>query len=397
MMSKYKQFISFFFIFTFLFSLPFLTNLIFLYNAFEIMGFNDIVDIQSRNNAIYCSKFNQNHFSYKLKMVELNRPIIISLGSSVVMQMRDFFFNESFINCGRGMNSLNEGRLFLEKMISFHTPKTIILGLDFWWFNENCRPDDIPDRENDGKDITYDKLTEPTLLVLKGTISIKTYIDIILGHLDHSKITKYKKMGFLAISTSDGFRKDGSFLYGGVIFGFRDSEDKKFLNTVKRIDKADMADKFAYGNNLPSERIKELNEIITLCNRNDIKLVIIIPPVAKAVYSKITSMGDKYSYIEKLRKYIRNLPVESYDFYDVSDMNISDCEFIDGFHCGDVTYQKILLRILEINPNSCIKDYLNVNLMKKCVKKFDGKVLTIIDEGTYCYQEVDFLELGCKK
>jgi hypothetical protein len=35
--------------------------------------------------------------------------------------------------------------------------------------------------------------------------------------------------------------------------------------------------------------------------------------------------------------------------------------------------------------------------MKKCVKKFDGKVLTIIDEGTYCHQEVDFLELGCKK
>ena len=53
------------------------------------------------------------------------------------MQFREESFNENFITTGGAMNHLNEGYLFLEEMTKVHKPEIIILGLDFWWFNEN--------------------------------------------------------------------------------------------------------------------------------------------------------------------------------------------------------------------------------------------------------------------
>ena len=66
----------------------------------------------------------------------MHNPEIVSLGSSRVMQFRDSHFSGSFVNAGGAMNSIAEGRDFLEYIVDNDNLKLLIIGVDFWWFND---------------------------------------------------------------------------------------------------------------------------------------------------------------------------------------------------------------------------------------------------------------------
>ena len=106
--------------------------------------------------------------------------------------------------------------------------------------------------------------------------------------------------------------------------------------------------------------------------------------------------GDKYNYISQLRRIIKNSNIENYDFHDMRNYYKNSCEFIDGFHGGDVVYQRILKNMYD--KNSSISKYLNIKLIRKIINEGQGKTLTIFDKNKYKkYKENDFLELGCIK
>ena len=98
-------------------------------------------------------------------------------------------------------------------------------------------------------------------------------------------------------------------------------------------------------------------------------MVVIVPPVAPTVFQKMQSMPGAYEFIPKLRQYLQSLPGEVYDFLNNQEVKCSDCEFIDGYHAGDVALQKVLLTIIKQNPQSALRDYLNIDLMQERSKK----------------------------
>jgi hypothetical protein len=368
--------------------LPYLLTYIYLESNYENNSYSDIVKRQLKNDSLYGDALNQNFFTYKLELIKNKKPKIIALGSSRVMQFRKESFNASFINAGGSMQNLNEGYKFLENMYQFHKPEYIILGLDFWWFNDNY-PEGVhfPQHENNGKTLTYNKLYKTILWLVNGKIKI------LLPNKEkiENRYTNYDNLGFNAIFTSTGFRSDGSRLYGDHIFGIERSPDENFSDTFARI--RDGNRRFEYGNELPKNRVETLYKIIKLIEENDTKIILIIPPIANDVYRKMKNY--QYGFVDKFRELINSLNEENYDYHNPSVISKDDCEFVDGFHGGDVFFNRILKNMHD--NNSSISKYIKTDNVNNSINSYQGNTLTINSENIFKNQEVDFLKLGCKK
>ncbi len=395
-MQKYKKFIVMCGVFSVFLWIAALINFIFIYRAAEYGKIKDLVQEQLKKNAIYGPAAYGNIYRYKLELARQKRPEIIALGSSRIMTIRQECFNRPFLNCGVGMLYLNQAKLFLEDLFHFYTPKIIILGVDFWWFNDNFpQPGSFPGDQVDADTNFCYKIQLPVYWCLQNKVSIGKYLDILINGNNKNNISHYNNMGISAIMTSDGYRPDGSYVQSAYIFGFKEDYDSQFNYTLKLLNEPDA--RFVYGRGLSEQRRQEFQEIIKLCQRNRVTLVLYIPPVAHRVYQKMAAMKEKYGFIDELREFIASLPVEAYDFHDAGAAGISDCEFIDGFHVGEVGYQKLLLAISRQNPESALNKCLNIRLMQDKIDEFDGCVLTEYDLPMYNYDEADFLNLGCKK
>lgn len=355
---------------------------------YENNSYSDIVKRQIKNDSIYGTALNQNTFSYKLELIKNVKPKVVAVGSSRVMQFRKENFNTSFVTAGGGMSHLNEGYKFLENMYKFHKPEYIILGLDFWWFNDNfSQPKYFPHHGNNGKTISYNKIYKTLLWLINGKVNI--------SFLNHKKIenqyTNYDNLGFSAIATSDGFRSDGSRFYSKTVFGLEKSGDENFSNTFKRI--RDGNSRFKYGNELSKNRVAILYKILELIKNNNTKIIVFIPPIANATYKKME--GYQYGFVDTFRELIKSLNVENYDYHNLPVVTQNDCEYIDGFHGGDVIYSRILKDMYD--NNSSISKYIEISNVNNSINLYQGNTLTVNSGNIFKNKEVDFLRLGCKK
>lgn len=388
---KFSIIMFFTFIVTFfLVSIPSLFVYKLLLKAKEDFSLQEAVKFQLEQNAIY-NFLSNDMFKYKLELIKNIKPKIIALGSSRVMQFREESFNTSFITTGGAMNYLNEGYLFLQEMKKIHKPEIIILGLDFWWFNEKFYQPKVFDQQEKKEIDIKSKINQTLSMVIKGEISFDIFEYILK---DTNDITSYQNMGLRSLKYSNGFRKDGSYQYSNFILGDEKNSDIKFSNTYDRINNGNS--RFEYANHVSKERVEIFDEIIKFAKDNDIKLILFIPPLANEVVEKMSSLGDKYNYVSEFRKLVKDTDIENYDFYDMRDYYKDSCEFVDGFHGGDVTYQRILKKMYD--QNSSLSKYLNIDLIRKSIDDNKGKTLTIFDKSKYkVYKENDYLELGCVK
>lgn len=366
---------------------------LYLSSNYENNSFQSIVKRQIENNSIYGTALNRNTFGYKMELVKQIKPNIVALGSSRVMQLREDSFNESFVNAGGAMNHLTEGIKFLNEMYSFHTPKYIILGLDFWWFNEAFpQVKEFKYHLNDGMTLDKNKITTTYEYLQNGKVSSNTFFNMLKIGQINNPYTSYDNLGFSAIKTSDGFRKDGSYLYSKTLFGIESTEDKNFKDTLQRVN--DGNKRFQFGSQLSHNRLKLLHEIIDLTTKKGSKLILIIPPVSNTVHTHM--IYKNYSYIDLLRNYIKTLGVENYDFHNLSILTTDDCECIDGFHGGDIVYKRIVAYIYSHTKNDEIKALIRIENVLSDIEFNQGKALTLGNDH-YLLKEVDFLEIGCKK
>lgn len=395
-MKAYEKFLKLYFWVVIIAAFPLLINLLFITNAHEHSTFREIAKVQQAKNAIYGTALNQNTFAYKIELVRSIRPKVIALGSSRVLELREQFFSTTFVNCGGAMNNLEEGKLFLSELFRHHRPEVVVLGLDFWWFSDLfTHRTNFDYHRNTGADLTFDKLMKPYEFLISSKISLRDYFKILLLKNDRNHITNYPNLGLTAIKRSDGFRKDGSYLYASTIAGFA-PEGQRITGFNDRLDPKR---RFEFGSELSQSRLKLLHDLLAMCTRHGAVPVLIVPPVTTVAYQRMIARSAEYRYASKFREYISSLPFENYDFHDIGRAGATDCECIDGFHIGDVAYQRILLNIVRRNPSSVLGKYINTGLLERSVAEYGGKVMTIFeaDRGKFNYRETDFLNLGCRK
>ena len=373
---------------------PFLISFVWLTNFFENKSYDSIVKTQANRNAIYGTAFNQNTFSYKLKLVNEIKPSVVALGSSRVLQFREEAFKASFANAGNAMNHLSEGILFFRQMIKTHKPEFVILGLDFWWFNHNfSQPDYFPYHSNDGLQMTKKKILLPYLYLIQGRIPLQMFYRFWDSKPYRNIYTNYDNLGFFAARDSTGFRKDGSYFYSNTIFGIQKSDDRSFADTISRIHDGNR--RFQHGKQISRERIELADDLINEILSNGIKLIIIVPPVANQISAAMNS--DDYLYLNEFISYVLSVDAPVFNYHDLSVLTEDDCECIDGFHGGDVIYKRILLDIYNSMSVPEFNAILNIEDIRSDIQQFSGKVLTVNAGDNYLLSEIDFLELDCDK
>jgi hypothetical protein len=406
--SKYMRFILLFLFTPVLITIPF--PLIFFLSG-EFSKGNDIKKFINSDDALVYGFATQDDSSFKREIVNQVRPQVLALGSSRVMQFRQEAFKVGFYNGGGLMNSIEQGYDEFQNLLTVYQPKLVIIGIDFWWFNDKFQKPvnlskidkDIKIQGNykiksssDSKEIINkiqrnlsaltEKVYQPYFYIKDGKLSIFDVIYI------YSLIDKNKYLGLNALINKDGFARDGFRYYTSFAIGKKVNDDKYFRDTLDRISKGYR--RFEYGSSVNSRHFENFISILKLLEKNKIKYILFFPPFAKEVNDAIAQKKNHYNYMKDLKNKLRLRGVKYYDLQNSLIYHSNSCEFIDGFHGGEITYQRILLEIAKQDKN--LSNILKIDEIKKNIKKYTGLAQPSIQELTRS-KELDFLSIGCKK
>ncbi|WP_220726775.1 hypothetical protein, partial [Helicobacter cinaedi] len=273
---KYKKFVLSYFMILLIFGLLLVGIFYYLSRIFEHNSFESIVKRQLEQNSIYGTALNENVFAYKLELVKQIKPKIIALGGSRVLQFREEFFIDSFVSAGNAMNTLKEGRLFLEEVLKFYKPEIVILGLDIWWFNAL-----YPNYEKGvyfnitGTNISTTKILDIAKHIYNQQFFQSQYL--LDNHFIANPYSHLDSLGLNAMYNGRGFFKDGSYVYG-EIFKDEKTKDANFADTLWRIENSNS--QFAYASHIDVKRMQDLFDILNILKKHNIQVVIFIPPLA---------------------------------------------------------------------------------------------------------------------
>ncbi len=366
---------------------------LFLWRAGELMPLSEIIIRQLARGTIYGSAIHEDGFAYKLELVAAAKPAVIALGSSRVLQFRQSSFSDKFINAGRAMITPAEGLEFMRALLPRHKPEIVIIGADFWWFNPNWPyPRRLP--RNSSLDIPALHLVESWLWEAKISVADLWRVAV-LGDVGNY-LTGHNNIGVAAIIRGNGYRPDGSRDYGLRYAGQDPTfDDQGFANTLKRIETADA--QFRYAERASIGRFRQLDQLLGFLKANGITPIIVLPPLARRVLDGMADRGAAFGYFADLHEYAAALQTESYDFTEPESLGAGDCEFVDGFHGGEIVYQRILAEIISQNPRSALAPFVKAARLNRSIKLGHGHTLDPDSAREHGLAETDFLAIGCHK
>ena len=376
---------------------PFIPSLLFIMNSGEMLSSKEVVDIQVEKKnelCLFSSAFHDSGDAYYKALFTKVKPKIVSIGSSRVMQFRSAFFDKSFITIGT-MSNLEKGMYFINNVIKQSPPDIVIIGLDVWWFNENyISPNVDVAIDPSSYDINHRKLSYSTKEIISvyewvrsKQITLNEFFNAVIGRHSYSS-----GIGVRAMIHRSGFGPDGSQYYTHIVTGDHRSSDSLFRNSKVRIEEG--RDNYQYGKIAHNKHINLLKKILSTLHSKDIETIIFFPPFAEAVNNAMDMIGEKYQYIDDLKAKLKELGIHYYDFTNARLLGSDDCEFIDGFHGGDLTYAKILKYIYDKEPS--IREYINISYLERVISNYNG-IAFIPDARVTSLPEIDFLKLGCNK
>jgi hypothetical protein len=279
-------------------------------------------------------------------------------------------FAKSFYNAGYTIASLGEFVPFLKSVPKEKHPEYLIINLDQWMFNETW----------DKLDRSYDKSHWSDTFQKNANLStmISVWKDIFAKKYSF-QITKNENVttiGLNACFNNTGFRNDGSMWYGGQIKKLLDhnakANDFECKETLQRIVTG--TNRFEFGNTINPKALKALDELLKYCKQQNIQLISFIPPFADKV-NEALSKSNHHQYMDLVTPAC--LPIfkkyddEFYDFRYLKSIDSNDTEVIDGFHGSEVTYLKMLLKMVE--ANSVLKNVINLAQLKSDLEKAKNK------------------------
>lgn len=324
---------------------------------------------------LYLSGLSQDVAAYKLAMTQIEKPDVIAIGSSRALQVRDFFFNARFVNLGLAVRTVgqlewvaNEIKMLPKK------PRLAVVFLDPWWFNGNY---------HSGKDI----------YVLRNShlsnIYRNTYV-LAANLFSRKRASSASRLGLAAIRSNQGFDYYGSFHYVARVTGY-EKHDVRFKTTLRRIETQD--GRFVGADEPNPLAIRRWQHAKRELETAGVRVVEILPPFSSVVVDAMRTNG-RFGYVWNLADHLGS------DVLDYTDPRrlpaVEDCEFLDGFHGGEVVYAMMLLDAAERKP--ALRSLLNIERLESWTAANRGMAapttISLFGNGA---KEVDFLHLGCSK
>lgn len=332
----------------------------------ELWPIGKIIDYEfSRPRSTLFSKKFMPDSHYRLKYNEILRrdPDILMLGSSRVLSFREEMFGDDadFFNAGRILHSLEDLSDFTELLLSRINPKTIYLGVDFYWLGSKEYFEHALGKVSYTKDEIYDwqSYLYFNKMFLLEIIKKPSLITRIINN-EPDIFGKKTAMGLQALD-GNGFRFDGSFQYGTVITKRR--ENPEYVDTLtppilEQITSGIGA--FQFNEYINPARVKILKDFLVKAKEKNIDVIGFSTPFSIEVYQKlITSLQHKDFFSESLQKIsavFEEAGFPYFDFHNLESLNINDSYMLDGTHSGE-TAAAIVLK--KTTPDINIKTYLS--------------------------------------
>ncbi|MDX2246873.1 MAG: hypothetical protein SF052_08875 [Bacteroidia bacterium] len=296
--------------------------------------------------------YNEGNYGYlKWKKINISeRYEVLAVGSSRVLPFRSNMFKKSFYNAGYTVVSIQDFLPFLRSLPKEKYPRYLILALDQWMFNENWDNLKNPPPDIDKWAKSFRKIPDiPVLVNVWGDLLPGKY-----GFFISDKTPNGLYIGLNAWVNNLGFRNDGSMFYGNqikkLLVDDSTANDYGYHDTYSRINAGEQ--RFQYGENINPLALKVLDTLLQYCHQNSLEVVAFIPPFADKVNEKLNETG-KYQYMDSI--YIASCRVfdkyefELYNFQSLKSFSSADFETLDGFHGGELSYTKMLIKMLESN------------------------------------------------
>ena len=338
--------------------------------------------------AVFGSGVSQDFVDYKLALYSAVKPDIIVLGSSRVMQFRGKYFTKKFLNIGGTAGNLAVLRSTIEAMLKVHTPETVLLGLDFWWFTPQWEADPFKEVPPTSGTYTYtfDVLKSPYIWLLEGKLTAGQFFAPLTGGFEKHLY------GIMAQKTGDGFATDGSWYYTADVTGQQHPFDYRFQDTLKQVRYGIKA--FAAAPGLSIAHVDALAEILCKLQARGVRTYIFIPPLSQTVYDAMCEREKDYPQLFQLAEVLNARGIEVQDYSNPQLIQSTDCEFVDGFHGGDVTYARILRDLADKFP--ALVQYIDILKLDEDIHSYNGFAM-VPDERITKLPEVDFMDFQCRK
>lgn len=343
---------------------------------------------------LFGSGLSQDFVDYKLQLYASVKPDIVTIGSSRVMQFRGGWFREKYTNMGGVAGNLAVLRSTIDAMLAIHKPTAVIIGLDFWWFlpQWESHPENHVPPTSGSYNYSLSSLKKPWEWLLEGKISLHEFLAPITGVFGEGFRTD--RYGIMAQQSNDGFGPDGSWYYTAEITGQKPALDYGFKDTLGNIERGTRAFYHAGPEQTgPAEaHINAFAEIWCKLKTRGIHTFVFIPPLAKKVLARMDATS--YPHLYELRKALLSRGIDVLDLTDPAVLGASDCEFVDGFHGGDVLYARILRQMADSWPR--LLPYVNMERLDTIIRADQGHAFSP-DPRLTERPEIDFLGLGCPK
>lgn len=338
--------------------------------------------------AIFGSGVSQDFVDYKLRLYAAVKPEIVVVGSSRVMQFRGSYFRRPFVNVGGTAGNLSVLRSTIDAMLKIHRPQVVIIGLDFWWFSANWQKDPFAPEPPTSGSYVYDleTLKAPWKWLLEGKIGWKEFFAPLTGGF------REDRFGIMAQRGDDGFASDGSWHYTTDVTGRQRPFDYQFGDTLKQVRYGIKA--FAPAPVLSEAHLDAFAEIYCRLKSRGIQTYVFIAPLSATVLDAMRERQKSYPHLFSLYTALMERGIDVMDFTDPRKFGSSDCEFVDGFHGGEVTYTRILRDLVD--RYHALVAYVDVERINRVLKEWKGHA-TVYDERVTTLPEVDFMNLSCPK
>ena len=280
------------------------------------------------------------------------RPAVVALGSSRVLMFRGDFFRQpdGFFNAGR-IASFHEFAGILRSLPAEAAPRTLLLGVDPWWFEPGWYASNLAQKSDVNKpppspiELFQWNWRQVLEDVQKGKIGLSRLFSGIPGVRTH---------GLTARMHTEGYLWDGSYWYGRKVAHPGDPrlEDAGFADTLSRIRTG--TKNFAPCRDFDPGAIRQLTDLLDLCREKNIRVCGFLPPLAPTVLLHLRERNGEYPQFFRLQDTLGPLFARrGFSFFDGTDataLGSGDDEMIDGFHGSDTTYARLLLLLAAKDP-----------------------------------------------
>ncbi|MDD3428825.1 MAG: hypothetical protein PHG02_02320 [Oscillospiraceae bacterium] len=326
----------------------------FLFLLWHSGDLNSVQDILLQNETdtyfLYGPAYVDPNPWYKYQRAKFEKAQVLVVGTSRSMQFSSAMFHEGthFYNAGGAIRNLYEIEGFLQAMGTEALPKTLILGLDQYFFNAEWAG-------AWSGESTYTVSAEIPQINMFGYAWPQLMRDFAKGKYNPFKVLTAPSayVGLNAKVNNRGFWPDGSYSYGSAADDLSKGEDAGFKDTFRRIDTG--TNRFQYGSEVSADSLAALQSLLAYCHSQGIQVVAYLPPYAPSVFARMQESGN-YTYMDKI--YAACTPIFALynaSLYDFTNMPLtSDEMYLDGFHAGDKVYAAMMA---EMCTNMALKPY----------------------------------------